>query len=115
MIRNGSGPFIRNAIAIGIFVGLVGCGSVSPVDVDGGGGDFGGRGGSGGQGGNAGPAADASADGCAPPAFSCLGDQGGCATGEEAATRTVCGVAAAVCCPANVCDPAQCHACVGCP
>jgi hypothetical protein len=105
---------IRVGLVIGIFVGLFGCGSVTPDAVDAAG-DFGGRGGSGGQGGNAGSAADASGDGCAPPAFSCLGAQGGCATGEEAATRTVCGVAVAVCCPVNVCDPAQCHACTGCP
>lgn len=102
---------IRGAIVAGIFIGLIGCGSVTPRD------DDGGRGGSGGEGGGAGTAADAGIDmsECAPPAFDCLGVQGGCGVGEESAQQRICGVLSALCCPVNVCDPAQCHACTGCP
>lgn len=99
--------WIRRAIAAGVVAGLVGCGSVTPRD------DDGGRGGSGGEGGGAGTAADV--DACAAPTFDCLGVQGGCGAGEEAAQQRICGVLSTLCCPVNVCDPAQCHACTGCP
>lgn len=86
---------------------VVGCGSVSRVDVDAGELLEAGR--------DLLEARDAVAE-CPPTMLSCSGERGGCAQGQIVAKRSECGGAPfPVCCPANDCELAACEPCAGCP